>query len=42
MFVDANAQEFEGNTVEEAIDKAEKAFGVPRETRTYGQNYRCM
>lgn len=32
MFVDDQAQEFEGSTVEEAIGKAEKSFGVPRET----------
>ena len=32
MFVDGQAQEFEGSTIEEAIDKAEKTLGVPRET----------
>ncbi len=32
MNVRADAKEFEGNTVGEAIQKAIKAFGVPRET----------
>jgi predicted RNA-binding protein Jag len=31
MFVDTESREFEGITVEEAIDKAEKALGVSRE-----------
>ncbi len=32
MFFDEDAKEFEGGNVEEAISKAEKALGVPRET----------
>ena len=34
MFFDDHVKEFEGGTVEEAIEKAEKAFGVSRETLT--------
>lgn len=32
MFIDAHSKEFEGSSTEEAIEKAEKAFGVSRET----------
>jgi predicted RNA-binding protein Jag len=32
MVFDNDTKEFEGSTVEEAIDKAEKALGVSRET----------
>ena len=32
MIFDAQAKEFEGKSTEEAIEKAEKALGVSRET----------
>lgn len=32
MIFDANAKEFEGSSTEEAIENAEKALGVSRET----------
>lgn len=32
MFIDAHAKEFEGSSTEEAIEKAERALGVSRET----------
>ncbi len=32
MVFDSDVKEFEGSTVEEAISKAEKVLGVPRET----------
>ena len=32
MVFDEDVREFEGGTVEEAIGKAEKALGVPRDT----------
>jgi spoIIIJ-associated protein len=32
MVFDNDTKEFEGSTVEEAIEKAEKTLGVPRET----------